>query len=150
MSNCGSVSRNFSLKCLRYILSAAGLKADLEDVRAVLDMPVPFDVKGMRRFIRFVTYISEVCERLRRLVDKDTAWHLLPKHDAAVREIKQLVTMMTVLQNNVSRTVAELRDLLESNSSQHGMGCCLKQEGLPSLSHHTKLSCRIGPLTRMK
>lgn len=68
-----------------HILSAVGLKADPEKVRAVLDMLAPVDVKSVQRLIAFVTYLakflpqlSEVCEPLRRLTDKDTVWHWLP------------------------------------------------------------------------
>uniref|UniRef100_A0A8C7DZQ6 Gypsy retrotransposon integrase-like protein 1 n=1 Tax=Oncorhynchus kisutch TaxID=8019 RepID=A0A8C7DZQ6_ONCKI len=97
-------------------------------------MPHPSDVKGVQRFVGFVTYLakflprlSEVCEPLRRLMDKDTIWHWLPKHDAAVREIKQLVTQTPVLRYyNVSKPVT-----IQSDSSQYGLGCCLMQEGQP-------------------
>ena len=61
-------------------------------------------MKVVQRFVGFVTYLakflprlSEVGEPLRRLMDKDTIWHWLPKHDAEVREIKQLVTQTPVL-----------------------------------------------------
>uniref|UniRef100_A0AAZ3NNW3 Reverse transcriptase/retrotransposon-derived protein RNase H-like domain-containing protein n=1 Tax=Oncorhynchus tshawytscha TaxID=74940 RepID=A0AAZ3NNW3_ONCTS len=117
-----------------HILSSTGLKADPEKVKAVLEMPHPSDVKGVQRFVGFVTYLakflprlSEVCEPLRRLMDKDTIWHWLPKHDAAVREIKQLVTQTPVLRYyNVSKPVT-----IQSDSSQYGLGCCLMQEGQP-------------------
>lgn len=117
-----------------HILSAVGLKADPEKVRAVLDMPAPTDVKSVQRLIGFVTYLakflpqlSEVCEPLRRLTDKDTVWHWLPKHDSAVKEIKRLVTMTPVLRYyDVTKPVT-----VQSDSSQHGLGCCLMQEGQP-------------------
>ncbi|KAJ8346711.1 hypothetical protein SKAU_G00281120 [Synaphobranchus kaupii] len=123
LDRCRQVKLRLSVKKLQFrvselrfhghILSAAGLKADPEKVRAVLEMPAPSDVKGVQRFIGFVTYLakflprlSEVCEPLRRLTDKDAVWHWLPKHDAAVREIKQLVTMTPVLRYyNVSKPV---------------------------------------------
>lgn len=60
-------------------------------------------------------------------MDKDTIWHWLPKHDAAVREIKQLVTQTPVLRYyNVSKPVT-----IQSDSSQYGLGCCLMEEGQP-------------------
>lgn len=61
-----------------HILSAEGLKAGPEKVRAVLDMPNPTDAKGVQRCVGFVNYLSRfmprlsaVCEPLRRLLDKD-------------------------------------------------------------------------------
>lgn len=117
-----------------HILSSAGLKVDPEKVAAVSDMPSPSDVKAVQRFVGFVTYLakflprlSEICEPLRRLMDKDAVWHWLPKHDAAVREIKQLVTATPVLRYyDVTKPVT-----IQSDSSQHGLGCCLMQEGQP-------------------
>ncbi|KAJ8290613.1 hypothetical protein GJAV_G00015280 [Gymnothorax javanicus] len=144
LNHCRQVNLRLSVKKLQFrvsevrfhghILSAAGLKADLEKVRAVVDMPAPADIKGVRRLIGFVIYLakflprlSEVCEPLRRLTDKNAVWHWLPKHDAAIREIKQLVTTMPVLRYyDVSKPVT-----VQSDSSQHGMGCCFMEEGQP-------------------
>uniref|UniRef100_A0A673W9M9 Gypsy retrotransposon integrase-like protein 1 n=1 Tax=Salmo trutta TaxID=8032 RepID=A0A673W9M9_SALTR len=144
MVRCRQVKLRLSIKKLQFkvpevrfhghILSSTGLKADPEKVKAVLEMPHPSDVKAVQRFVGFVTYLakflprlSEVCEPLRRLMDKDTIWHWLPKHDAAVREIKQLVTQTPVLRYyDVSKPVT-----IQSDSSQYGLGCCLMQEGQP-------------------
>ncbi|XP_034052535.1 uncharacterized protein LOC117533010 [Gymnodraco acuticeps] len=111
-----------------------GLKADPEKVRAVLDMPNPTDAKGVQRCVGFVNYLSRfmphlsaVCEPLRRLLDKDVMWHWLPKHDAAMKEIKALVTAVPVLRYyDVRKPVT-----VQSDSSQAGLGCCLLQGGQP-------------------
>ncbi|XP_034058782.1 uncharacterized protein K02A2.6-like [Gymnodraco acuticeps] len=97
----------FKLKAVHFhghVLSTEGLKIDPEKPQAVLDMPTPTDAKAVQRMIGFVTYLakflpglSEICEPLRRLLDKDTAWHWLPKHDDAIREIKRMVTNTPVL-----------------------------------------------------
>ena len=72
-------------------------------------------------------HLSGVCEPLRRLLDKDTPWHWLPKHDAAVSDLKSLATSMPVLRYyDVTRPVT-----VQSDSSQSGLGCCLMQEGQP-------------------
>ncbi len=95
MDRCREVKLRLSLKklqfrvkevrCHGHVLSAEGLKADPDKVRAVLDMPNPTDTKGVLRFVGFVNYLSkfmprlsEVCEPLRRLLDKDVQWHWLP------------------------------------------------------------------------
>lgn len=144
MDRCRQVKLRLSIRKLQFkvpevrfhghILSAQGLKADPEKVQAVMDMPVPSDVKAVQRFVGFVTYLakflprlSEVCEPLRRLTDKDTVWHWLPKHDAAVKEVKQLVTTTPVLRYyDVTKAVT-----IQSDASQHGLGCVLLQEGQP-------------------
>lgn len=144
MQRCREVKLRLSLKKLQFrvrevkfhghILSAEGLRADPEKIRAVRDMPHPEDAKAVQRFIGFVTYLarfmprlSEVCEPLRRLLDKDVPWHWLPKHDAAVEEIKRLVTSAPTLRYyDVTKPVT-----IQSDASQKGLGCCLMQENQP-------------------
>ena len=144
MDRCREVKLRLSLKKLQFrvrevkihghILSAEGLRVDPEKVRAVQDMPLPTDAKAVQRLIGFVTYLakftphlSEVCEPLRRLLDRDDPWHWLPKHDAAVEEIKRLVTAAPILRYyDVTKPVT-----IQSDASQKGLGCCLLQEGQP-------------------
>ena len=117
-----------------HVLSAEGLNADPDKVSAVLDMPNPTDAKGVQRCVGFVNYLarfmprlSEVCEPLRRLLDKDVLWHWLPKHDTAMKEIKALVTAVPVLRYyDISKPVT-----IQSDASQVGLGCCLLQGGQP-------------------
>ena len=117
-----------------HILSSEGLKIDPEKTRAVLEMPTPTDAKAVQRFIGFVTYLakflpklSEVCEPLRRLLDKDTEWHWLAKHEDAVQEIKRLVSNTPVLRYyDVTKPVT-----VQSDASMNGLGCCLLQGGQP-------------------
>lgn len=115
-----------------HILSAEGLRADPQKkIRAIQEMPHPTDAKVVQRFIGFVTYLTKfmphlsgVCEPLRRLLDKDVTWHWLSKHEAAVQEIKQLVTTALVLRYyDVTKPVT-----IQSDASQKGLGCCLLQE----------------------
>ena len=144
MDRCREVKLRLGLKKLQFrvkevrfhghVLSAEGLKADPDKVRAVLDMPNPTGAKGVQRCVRFVNYLarfmprlSEVCEPLRRLLDKDVLWHWLPKHDTAMKEIKALVTAVPVLRYyDVSKPVT-----IQSDASQAGLGCCLLQGGQP-------------------
>lgn len=106
-------------------MSADGLRADPDKVRAVQNMPHPTDAKAVQRLIGFVTYLarfmphlSEVCEPLRRLLDKDVSWHWLPKHTAAVEEIKRLATAAPILRYyDVTKPVT-----IQSDASQKGLG----------------------------
>uniref|UniRef100_A0A8C7UY29 Reverse transcriptase RNase H-like domain-containing protein n=1 Tax=Oncorhynchus mykiss TaxID=8022 RepID=A0A8C7UY29_ONCMY len=77
--------------------------------------------------VKFMPHLSAVCEPLRRLLDKDTPWHWLPKHEAAVQEMISLASSMPVLRYyDVTKPVT-----IQSDSSQWGLGCCLMQEGQP-------------------
>ena len=67
-------------------------------------MGTPTDVKSLQGLLEFVNYLakfmprlSDVCEPLRRLTDKDIDRTWLPQHDAAVETINQLVTQHPVL-----------------------------------------------------
>lgn len=74
-----------------HTLSSEGLKFNPDKTRAVLEMPTPTCTKAVQRFIGFVTYLakflpklSEVCEPLHRLLDKDIVRHRLAKYEDAV------------------------------------------------------------------
>ncbi|VDH93893.1 Hypothetical predicted protein [Mytilus galloprovincialis] len=61
------------------LVTSEGLKPDPEKIRAVMDMPKPTVVSGVRRIIGFVTYLSkflqkliDICEPLRKLTLKDS------------------------------------------------------------------------------
>uniref|UniRef100_A0A8C5PCI9 ribonuclease H n=1 Tax=Leptobrachium leishanense TaxID=445787 RepID=A0A8C5PCI9_9ANUR len=144
LDRCREVRLRLSVKKLQFkvqevhfhghILSSQGLKAYPDKIGAIVDMPQPSDAKTLQRFIGFVTYLakfmphlSEVCEPLRRLLDKDAVWHWLPKHDQTVEKIKQLVTAAPVLKYyDVTKPVT-----IQSDSSKNGLGCCLLQEEQP-------------------
>lgn len=127
----------FKLKAVHFhghTLSVEGLQIDPEKTKAVLAMPTPQDVKAVQHFIGFVTYLakflprlSDVCEPLHRLLDKDIAWHWLPKHDEVVQEIKRLITKTPILKYyDIEKPVT-----IQSDASKNGLGCCLLQQDQP-------------------
>ena len=87
-----------------HILGANGLQADIEKIKAVLEMPSPTDVHGVQRLIGVVTYLSKflpqlstVCEPLRRLTDSNSVFDWLPQHEDAFVRINELITQTPVL-----------------------------------------------------
>ena len=73
--------RQDSVRYIRHLLTADGLKADPEKVKAVVNMPKPTNVKEVQRLVGFVNYLakflpqlSTVYEPLRKLVCKDNKW----------------------------------------------------------------------------
>ena len=66
-------------------LTSSGLKPAPEKVRAVKKMPIPDGatlgekVKAVQRFLnylaKFLPKLSDACESLRRLTDKNPVWH---------------------------------------------------------------------------
>ncbi|XP_063962569.1 uncharacterized protein K02A2.6-like [Lytechinus pictus] len=117
-----------------HTISAEGLKPDPKKVEAVLKMPNPTDVAGVQRFIGFVNYLSkflpglsDLCEPLRKLTQKDVTWWWAEVHDRAVTEIKKLVTAEPVLQYyDPSKELT-----LQADASDTGLGAALMQEGRP-------------------
>ena len=97
-------------------------------------MPNPTDVKGVQRFIGFVNYLSKFlpglsdkCEPLRKLTQKDVEWWWSDVHDTAVQEIKRLVTAEPVL-----RYYDPGKELtLQADASEVGLGAALMQDGQP-------------------
>lgn len=138
LNRCKEIKLRLGLKKLQFkvsevrfhghILSATGRKPDPDKIKATVDMPNPTDTKGVQRLVGFANYLakfmlhlSSVCEPLRRLLDKDAPWHWLPKHDAAMQELKSLATTMPVLRYyDISKPV-----LIQSDASQSGLGCWL-------------------------
>jgi len=89
LDHCHQVKLRLSVKNLLFkvsevrfhghIPSAVGLKADPEEVRAMLDMLAPSDVKGMQRLIGFVTYLTAptVLRRMRAVDETHRQGHSL-------------------------------------------------------------------------
>lgn len=113
------------VKFIGHLITNKGLKMDPEKIRAVLEMPKPTDVSGVRRLVGFVTYLSkflpklsDICETLRKLTLKDSEFCWLDNHDKALHEIKTLVTSEPVLKYydpNMELT-------LQSDASETGLG----------------------------
>lgn len=119
---------------MRLLLTTEGLCPDPEKVAAVQHMQTPTDVKSLQRFLGFVNYLakflphlSDVCEPLRRLTDKDVEWTWLSQHESAVDTVKQLVTCHPVLKYyNLQEEVT-----LQCDASETGLGAALLQNGQP-------------------
>ncbi|VDI51087.1 Hypothetical predicted protein [Mytilus galloprovincialis] len=132
------------VKFIGHLITNKSLKMDPEKVRAVLEMPKPTDVSGVRRLVGFVTYLSKflpklshICEPLRKLTLKDSEFCWLENHDKALTEIKTLVTSEPVLKYydpNMELT-------LQSDASETGLGAAILQENQPIAyaSHHKPL-----------
>lgn len=123
-----------SVTYMGHLLTTEGLRPDPEKVTAVRNMQTPTDVKSLQRLLGFVNYLSkflpnlsDVCEPLRRLTDKDIEWAWLPQQDAALENIKHLVTHHPVLK------YYDLKEevTLQCDASETGLGAALLQNGQP-------------------
>ena len=108
-------------------------------------MPRPTNVKETQRFLGFINYLvdakflphlSEVCQPLRCLCEKNNqfCWEL--RQEQAFIKAKQLVTMESVLTySDANKPVT-----IQCDSSEKCLGCTILQDGKPIAFESTTLS----------
>ena len=92
------------VRFMGHLITSEGLKVDPEKVEAIVEMPAPTDVKGLKRFLGMVNYLakflpslSDMTEPLRRLEDRDVKWCWLKQHQQAFNNVKKALTKAPVL-----------------------------------------------------
>uniref|UniRef100_A0A672HNR1 Gypsy retrotransposon integrase-like protein 1 n=1 Tax=Salarias fasciatus TaxID=181472 RepID=A0A672HNR1_SALFA len=115
-------------------LTAEGLKADPEKVRAVEQMPAPTDVKAVQRLIGMVNYLTKFCPHLldqckvlRDLTHKDSEWNWMTEHEEAFLKLKETIANAPVLK--YYNPDEELT--VQCDASDTGLGAALMQMGKP-------------------
>ena len=117
-----------------HIASDKGLAVDPTKVRAIVEMPPPTDVAGVRRFLGIVQYVSKFLPRLsertkplRDLTQKETEWVWDQPQQAALDALKQAVASTPVLRYySLQEEVT-----LQCDASQYGLGAAMMQNGQP-------------------
>ena len=81
-------------KLLGYIVGKGGIKADPENIRAILEMPTPRTEKEIRGFLcrlqyisRFIARLTNICEPIFRLLRKN---HLIVWDDNFERAFERI------------------------------------------------------------
>ena len=119
------------LKFLGHVISADGVRPDLEKVKAILEAPVPEDQAQLRSFLGSITYLTEyvphlaaVIAPLRKLTQKGVQWRWTTAEKSAYKGIKELITKAPCLAHYSIE--AEIK--LVVDASPCGLGCVLLQE----------------------
>ena len=116
-----------------HLFTSEGMKADKNKVEAILEMPAPTDISGVRRLCGMVQYLSRFLpnlsgdlEPIRELTRKDHEWNWSSECDEALTLLKTKMAETAVLAYYNQDKQNVLQD-----SSQHGIGAVLMQEGKP-------------------
>ena len=117
-----------------HVLTPQGLIPDPAKVDAIVNMPMPTDVKSLRRALGMVNYLarflpnlSPCCEILRQLSWKNVQWHWEDSHEKAWNEVMKSITQALVL----AFFDPEKEVTIQCDASQSGLGAVLTQEGKP-------------------
>ena len=128
-----------------HIFSAQGLGPDPDKVKAISEIQRPKDILGVQRLLvvnylaKYAPKLSTVYEPLRRLLDKESVFALLP-HETAFTQIKQLITKAPILHYyDVGKEVS-----LECDSLEVGLGAVLTHEGPRNVLDNT-FSVKYSP-----
>ena len=122
------------VRFMGHLLTPEGLKADPAKVEAILAMPPPTDVKGLKRFLGMVNYLakflpllSDMTKPLQTLEDKEVDWCWLQQRQKAFTTVKEYLVEAPVLKYyDIKEDVTIQRD-----TSETGLGPVLMQNGQP-------------------
>ena len=117
-----------------HLLTKDGLKPDPEKIRAVQEMTQPSNTKELKTFLGFIQYLAkflpnmaEVSAPLRKLLEKNTAWHWEKQQEDSFQQLKRMATSAPVL----SYYDAKKPVTLSVDASSKGLGAVLYQEEKP-------------------
>ena len=108
-----------------------GLKIDDAKIKAIRNMDIPTDCKGVARYLGMVNYltkyvpnISSISEPLRRLINaKEFVWGL--EQNEAFEKLKTIITTTPILQYYDPTKVP----VVQCDASSIGLGAVLMQDG---------------------
>ena len=122
------------VRFMGHLITSECLKVDPEKVEAIVEMPAPTDVKGLKRFLGMVNYLakflpslSDMTKPLRRLEDRDVEWCWLEQHQQTFNNVKKALAKAPVLRYyDVKKKVT-----IECDASDTGLEAVLIQEVQP-------------------
>ncbi|RLJ22807.1 hypothetical protein DJ031_00235 [bacterium endosymbiont of Escarpia laminata] len=116
------------------LLTDEGIKPDPKKIAAIIEMPMPTDVEGVRRLIgtvqylgKFVKGLTDLTAPLRELIRKESEFTWNESHTKAVCAIHEKLSNAPVLRYyDVDKDVT-----IQADASQTGLGAALMQDGQP-------------------
>ena len=115
---------------LGHVVSAEGIRADEKKKRAVIEMPVPTNVKQVRSFIGmcsyyrlFIKHFAIVCEPLNKLIKKDVEFEWGLEQQNAFDKIKNILASTPML----NYPNMDLPFVVQTDACDDGLGAVLSQ-----------------------
>ncbi|CAM8902824.1 unnamed protein product [Rhodiola kirilowii] len=118
---------------LGHVISGKGVEVDLEKIKAIIEWPVPTNVKQLRGFLgltgyyrKFVAYYGRLAAPLTQLLQKD-AFLWSPESQLAFANLQHALTTTPIL------ALPNFKDRFEvqTDASSKGIGAVLSQQGKP-------------------
>ena len=126
--------RQTKVPFIGHVVTSEGLQVDPYKVKAIVEMPPPTDVAGVRCLLGLAQYLSkflphllDLTKPLRELTRQDSQWTWDCPQKKAFEKLKEAVSNTPILRYyNLSEEVTLQRD-----ASQSGLGAALLQGGQP-------------------
>ena len=116
---------------LGYVISKEGMKMDKDKVMAILDWPIPSNVKEVQSFIGLCNYyrifikdFAKIANPLHKLTRKNVPFNWGPEQQKAFDKIKELFTFAPILRHSDSNKPF----IVETYASNFAVGAILSQE----------------------
>ena len=118
-----------SIKYLGHVISERKIQVDPDRIKAIVNLPAPTDVKGLRRFIGMVQFCHKFVKNLNTILaplydllknNRKFVWSGVCQNN--FDKLKHILTSAPILYS----PTADDRFILESDASDIGLGGCLK------------------------
>lgn len=119
---------------LGHVMSEQGIACDAERLKAIDSIGPPQNKTDLQKLLCMINYLrdfihnlAEMTQPLRELLKKNIVFQWNAEHTVCLEKIKQCIAMAPTL-----KAFNELEPVtIETDASQHGLGCCLMQVGRP-------------------
>ena len=116
---------------LRHLFSHEGVKPNPTKIETIRDMPTPKSKQDLQQLLGMITYLGKFIPNLsitaapvRQLTESDVEWHWSNHHNAALDQIKKLLTESLTLRYYDP----ELPTRISVDASKFGLGAVLLQK----------------------
>ena len=134
LSNAKAEFKRDSVIFMGHNMTTEGIRTDENKAKAILEMPPPTDIHGVRRFCGMIQYLARFMpdkaidlEPIRALTRQHTDGNWSKDCEDAFKTVKKKITTAPML----AYFNAEKELVLQVDTSQDGLGIALMQEGKP-------------------